>query len=54
MKRRNALSLLLSLSLLLTLAVPAATAYADDSTDSGMVISKTAAPNEDGSYTITL
>ena len=56
MKRRNALSLLLSLSLLLTLAVPTATAYADDSTDSGsgMVISKTAAPNEDGSYSITL
>lgn len=56
MKRRNALSLLLSLSLLLTLAVPAATAYADDSTESGsgMVISKTAEPNGDGSYTITL
>ena len=54
MKKTRILSLLLGLSLLCTLIVPA-TVYADDSTaDSGMKISKTATANDDGSYTITL
>lgn len=55
MKRRKALSLLLSLTLLLSLALPATTAYAEeDSGNKGMEISKTATANKDGSYTITL
>ena len=54
MKKMRILSLLLGLSLLCTLIVPA-TVYADDPTvDSGMKISKTATANDDGSYTITL
>lgn len=54
MKKTRILSLLLGLSLLCTLIVPA-TVYADDPTvDSGMKISKTATDNADGSYTITL
>ena len=54
MKKMRILSLLLGLSLLCTLIVPA-TVYADDPTaDSGMKISKTATANADGSYTITL
>ena len=54
MKKTKILSLLLGLSLLCTLIVPA-TVYADDPTvDSGMKISKTATANADGSYTITL
>ena len=54
MKKTRILSLLLGLSLLCTLIVPA-TVYADDpTTDSGMKISKTATANADGSYTITL
>lgn len=54
MKKTRILSLLLGLSLLCTLIVPA-TVYADDPTvDSGMKISKTATANADGSYTITL
>lgn len=54
MKKTRILSLLLGLSLLCTLIVPA-TVYADDPTvDSGMKISKTATANTDGSYTITL
>lgn len=54
MKKTKILSLLLGLSLLCTLIVPA-TVYADDPTaDSGMKISKTAAANADGTYTITL
>lgn len=53
--KRRALFLLLSLALLFSLVLPAATAYADDnSSGKGMEISKTAAYNEDGSYTITL
>lgn len=57
--RRRALSLLLTLTLLLALTVPGTVAYADDNTGdsgnkSGMEISKTATANEDGSYTITL
>ncbi len=57
--RRRALSLLLTLALLLALAVPGTVAYADDNTGdsgnkSGMEISKTATANGDGSYTITL
>lgn len=55
MKRRKALSLLLSLTLLLSLALPATTAYAEEgSSNKGMEISKTATVNKDGSYTITL
>ena len=55
MKKRKIWSLLLSLSILLSLALPATTAYAvDGSNDSGMEISKTAVQNSDGSYTITL
>lgn len=54
MKKTRILSLLLGLSLLCTLIVPA-TVYADDPTaDSGTKISKTATANTDGSYTITL
>lgn len=54
MKKTRILSLLLGLSLLCTLIVPA-TVYADDLTaDSGMKISKTATANDDGSYTVTL
>ncbi len=52
--KRKALSLLLSLTLVFSLALPATTAYADDSSDSGMKISKTATANTDGSYTVTL
>ena len=55
MKRTRAISLLLSLSLVFAMLVPVTTAYADNgSSDSGMVISKTATANTDGSYTITL
>lgn len=54
MKKTRILSLLLGLSLLCTLIVPA-TVYADDPpADSGMKISKTATANADGTYTITL
>ena len=53
--KRRAFSLLLSLTLLLSLALPATTAYAEEgSSNKGMEISKTATANEDGSYTITL
>ena len=53
--KRKALSLLLSLALVLSLALPM-TAYADDnnSSGSGMEISKTATANTDGTYSITL
>ena len=55
MKKTRAISLLLSLSLVFAMLVPVTTAYADNgSSDSGMVISKTATANTDGSYTITL
>lgn len=53
--KRRAFSLLLSLTLLFSLALPATTAYAEDgSSNKGMEISKTATANSDGSYTITL
>ena len=53
--KRRAFSLLLSLTLLLSLALPATTAYAEDgSSNKGMEISKTVTANQDGSYTITL
>lgn len=53
--KRRAFSLLLSLTLLFSLALPATTAYAEDgSSNKGMEISKTATANQDGSYTITL
>ena len=55
MKKTRILSLLLCAVLFCTLAVPATTAYAEEEpTDSGMVLSKTAAANGDGTYTITL
>ena len=59
MKKSKALSILLSLSLLAsavipgTLALPAHAAK-EERTNRGMEISKTAVPNEDGTYTITL
>ena len=53
--KRRVFCLLLSLTLLLSLALPATTAYAEDgSSNKGMEISKTATANKDGSYTITL
>ena len=54
MKKKRILSLLLCLSLFCTLIVPASSAYADQPGDSGMQVSKTATPNSDGTYTITL
>lgn len=54
MKKTKILSLLLCLSLLSALIVPGTRAYADNEPDSGMKISKTAAANADGSYTIML
>lgn len=54
--KRRALTLLLTLALLLSLAIPAIPAHAEgESGNSGMQISKTATYNEaDNSYTITL
>ena len=54
MKKRKALSLLLSMTLLFSLALPATTAHAENNSNKGMEISKTATANKDGSYTITL
>lgn len=54
MKKTKILSLLLCLSLFCALIVPGTRAYADNEPDSGMKISKTAAANADGSYTIML
>lgn len=54
MKKTKILSLLLCLSLFCALIVPGTRAYADNEPDSGMRISKTAAANADGSYTIML
>ena len=54
MKKTKILSLLLCLSLFCALIVPCTKAYADNDTDSGMKISKTATANADGTYTITL
>lgn len=54
MKKKRILSLLLCLSLFCTLIVPASTAYAEPPSGSGMQVSKTATPNPDGTYTITL
>lgn len=54
MKKTKFLALILCLSFLCTLLLPA-TAYADDPpAGNGMKISKTATANKDGSYTITL
>lgn len=54
MKKTKFLALILCLSFLCTLLLPA-TAYADDPpAGSGMKFSKTATANDDGSYTITL
>lgn len=54
MKKTKFLALILCLSFLCTLLLPA-TAYADDTpAGSGMKFSKTATANNDGSYTITL
>ena len=54
MKKTRILSLLLCLSIFCTLIVPGTRAYADNASDNGMKISKTATANTDGSYTITL
>lgn len=58
MKKSKALSLLLSLSLLASLAIPGTLALptraAGEEENDGMVISKTAEANGDGTYTITL
>lgn len=55
MKRKSVISLLLSLSLFCTMLLPGTTAYAAESTgDNGMVISKTATANDDGTYTVRL
>lgn len=59
MKKSKAVSLLLSLSLLVSTAIPGTLAlpvYAagDGDEKKGMEISKTAADNGDGTYTITL
>ena len=54
MKKTKILSLLLCLSLFCALIVPGTRACADNEPDSGMKISKTAAANADGSYTIML
>lgn len=54
MKKSKILSLLLSLTMLFALTISGATAYADNATDNGMKISKTAVANDDGSYTISL
>lgn len=53
MKKTKFLALILCLSFLCTLLLPA-TAYAENKPDSGMKISKTATANSDGSYTIKL
>ena len=63
--KRRALTLLLCLTLLLSLAIPGTMAFANATngdgetpaetpTDSGMVVNKTAEKNADGNYTITL
>ena len=60
MKKSKAISFLLSLSILASMIIPgtlALPANADDTPEDpkkGMEISKTATPNEDGTYTITL
>ena len=55
MKNKKFLSVLLCLALLASLPVlPGGAAVADDPADNGMKISKTATPNDDGTYTITL
>lgn len=55
MKNKKFLSVLLCLALLASLPVlPGGAAAADDPADNGMKISKTATPNDDGTYTITL
>jgi len=54
-KKKSAVSLLLSLSLICTMIIPGTVAIADnDNGESGMVISKTATDNGDGTYTIEL
>ena len=58
MKKNKAISLLLSMSLIASLAMPntlALSTYAADTTEnSGMVINKTAEKNAQGGYTISL
>lgn len=58
MKRTKAVSLLLSLLLLASLAIPGTLALptraAGEQEDNGMVINKTAVANDDGTYTISL
>ena len=58
MKKSKAISLLLCLSLLASLLIPGTLAMpakaAEGGTDNGMKVNKTATPNEDGTYQITL
>lgn len=54
MKKTKITSLLLCLALFFTLIVPGTAVYAEGEPDNGMMISKTAIANADGSYTITL
>lgn len=54
MKKTKITSLLLCLALFFTLIVPGTAVYAEGEPDNGMMISKTATANPDGSYTITL
>lgn len=42
------------LFLIFSLFIPSETVFADDNSDSGMEISKTASDNNDGTYTIEL
>jgi hypothetical protein len=57
MKKRKLIALLLSLSIFSTTMTPVTTAFAvagENDNKSGMVINKTAKPNDDGTYTIQL
>ena len=54
MKKQSVLALLLGLTLLCTAVIPSVFAADGDSSDNGMVISKTAKANTDGTYTIQL
>ena len=54
MKKTKFLSLILCLSLFCSLLTPCAAVLAESTPDSGMVLSKTATANSDGTYTVTL
>ena len=52
--KNKILSILLCFFLIFSLFIPSETVFADDNSDSGMEISKTASDNNDGTYTIEL